>query len=166
VNQLFANPLVLFAATTKKTSSSGSATFLIFIVVIIAAAYFLFLRPNQQKAKRAREENSKISVGDTVVTIGGIVGRVEAINNDRVTVVSGESDATNGPAPTRLVMLRSAISRKEQSAVSEPEVEDETPAIEAGSHDDETHDDESSNGSGGSSWWPRAKKKAEGENSA
>lgn len=111
MNQLLALGPVLLAATSKKTTSSGSVTFLIFIVVIVGALYFLFLRPNQQKARRQREENAAISLGDRVVTIGGIVGTVEEMQNDRVVLVSGDAGG-DGIGPTRLVLLRSAIARK------------------------------------------------------
>jgi preprotein translocase subunit YajC len=112
VNLLSLAPL-LVAATTKKPTSSGSYTFLIFIVIVVVALYFLFLRPNQQKAKRAREENASIGVGDRVVTIGGIVGTIEEMHGDRVLLVSSNPgfDGAN-EEPTRLIMLRTAIARK------------------------------------------------------
>lgn len=122
---------VLVAATAKKTTSSGSYTFLIFIVIVVVALYFLFLRPNQQKAKRAREENASIGVGDRVVTIGGIVGTIEEMHGDRVLLVSSNPgfDGTTDE-PTRLILLRTAIARKvdvgpaPDAAAAEPETAD------------------------------------------
>jgi preprotein translocase YajC subunit len=101
----------LLGATTKKSSSNP--TFLIFILIVVAALYFLFLRPNQQKAKKMRQDNAAISVGDRVVSIGGIVGQIEAMEGDRVVLLTGDS-GTDGDdvAPTRLVLLRSAIARR------------------------------------------------------
>lgn len=122
MNQLLALGPALLAATSKKTTSSGSVTFLIFIVIVVAALYFLFLRPNQQKARRQREETSSISVGDRVVSIGGIVGTIEEMQNDRVVLVSGNVNG-DGIEPTRLVMLRTVIARKVDAgtAVNEDE---------------------------------------------
>lgn len=119
----------LIGATTTKKTSSSSVTFLIFIVIVVGALYFLFLRPNQQKARKQREDNSSISVGDRVVSIGGIVGRIEEIQNDRVVLLtggnpSGDADDTDG-LPTRLVMLRTAIARKVVDSTPVPGVDDE-----------------------------------------
>ena len=45
---------VVLAATSKKTTSGGSATFLIVLVLIGLVGYFLFLRPQQQKARKQK----------------------------------------------------------------------------------------------------------------
>jgi len=114
---------LLAATTTKKSSGSSSFTFIIFIVVIGAAGYFLLLRPQQQKQKRARAEQQQIAVGDEVLTIGGIVGTVLDIDNDRVTLITGVQDGDEGGAPgqpTRLVLVRNAIARKVEPVVHEP----------------------------------------------
>jgi preprotein translocase subunit YajC len=109
---LFALAPALFATATKaKTTSSGP--FLIFIVIVVAALYFLFLRPNQQRAKKARSENSSINVGDRVVSIGGIVGTIKEMEGDRVVLLTGNPEVESDDSqPTRLVLLRSAIARK------------------------------------------------------
>ena len=57
-------PLLL--ATTKKTTSSASPTLFIFIA-IAAAFYFLIYRPQQRKAKMAREVTKNYDVGDEVL---------------------------------------------------------------------------------------------------
>ncbi len=104
----------LLAAAAKSTSSSGT-TFIVFLVLIAVVGYFLLIRPQKQKQRRQREQQSAISVGDDVVTVGGIVGTVTALDADRVTIVSG-GDTVGFPAigsePTRLVLVRNAISRK------------------------------------------------------
>lgn len=116
---------LLLAASSKKTTSSSSASFLIVILVIGAAAYFFFLRPQQQKARRQRQQHQAYAVGDEVLTVGGIVGRVVALDDERVTILSGGADdlevVGGGVAaePTRLVLVRNAIARK-----VEPPVED------------------------------------------
>src|SRR5277367_4569782 len=45
----------------------------LFIIPII---YFLILRPQQQRVKQHKEMVENVRRGDTVVTAGGIVGRV------------------------------------------------------------------------------------------
>ena len=46
------------------------------LIFIMAIMYFLLIRPQQQQAKKLREKIENVRRGDTVVTAGGIVGRV------------------------------------------------------------------------------------------
>jgi preprotein translocase subunit YajC len=49
------------------------------ILFILPIMYFLVLRPQQQKMKQHREMIAKVARGDTVVTAGGIVGKVTRV---------------------------------------------------------------------------------------
>jgi preprotein translocase subunit YajC len=126
---------LLAASSGSKTGgSSSSTTFIIFLVLIAVVGYFLLIRPQKQKQRRQREQQQAIGVGDEVLTVGGIVGRVTAIDSDRVTILSGV-DTVGFPAmgtePTRLVLVRNAIARK---------VEPPVPDVTDMSDDDPTHD--------------------------
>ena len=46
------------------------------LIFIMGIMYFLLIRPQQQAAKKLREKIDAVRRGDTVVTAGGIVGRV------------------------------------------------------------------------------------------
>lgn len=46
------------------------------LIFIFAIMYFLMIRPQQQRAKQLREMVENVRRGDTVVTAGGIVGKV------------------------------------------------------------------------------------------
>jgi preprotein translocase subunit YajC len=46
------------------------------LIFIMGIMYFLLIRPQQQQAKKLREKINAVRRGDTVVTAGGIVGRV------------------------------------------------------------------------------------------
>jgi len=123
---------VVLAATTKKTTSGGSATFLIILVLLGLAGYFLFLRPQQQKARKQREVQSDIGVGDEVLTVGGIVGTVISIDSERVTIVTGaEPGSPAAEPPTRMVLVRNAIARKIEPTVA---AEDEPSESETDGH--------------------------------
>ena len=56
-------------------------------VGIIVIMYFLLIRPQQKKAKAHREMIGALRRGDTVVTAGGLVGRITRVRDeeDRVT---------------------------------------------------------------------------------
>ena len=51
---------------------------------ILVIFYFFMIRPQQQKQKKQKRFTESIKRGDQVVTIGGIHGRVSAIDNNTV----------------------------------------------------------------------------------
>jgi len=46
------------------------------LLAMFAVAYFLLLRPQQQRAKQLRNAIANVRRGDTVITAGGLVGKV------------------------------------------------------------------------------------------
>jgi preprotein translocase subunit YajC len=52
------------------------------IVLMFVIFYFLLLRPQQQRMKQHREMVANIRRGDTVVTSGGIIGKVTKVKDD------------------------------------------------------------------------------------
>ncbi|MGE3064471.1 MAG: preprotein translocase subunit YajC [Hyphomicrobiaceae bacterium] len=62
----------------------GSDAFvqLIPIALMFVIFYFLLLRPQQQRVKQHRELVANIRRGDTVVTGGGIIGKVTKVRDD------------------------------------------------------------------------------------
>ncbi|HVZ68089.1 MAG TPA: preprotein translocase subunit YajC [Rhizomicrobium sp.] len=57
------------------------------IIAIIAIMYFLMIRPQQQRMKQHREMVENVRRGDTVVTAGGIVGKVAKVKDDQEILV-------------------------------------------------------------------------------
>jgi preprotein translocase subunit YajC len=51
-------------------------------VLIFVIMYFLILRPQQQRVKQHREMVSALRRGDTVVTSGGLVGKISKVVDD------------------------------------------------------------------------------------
>jgi len=128
----------LAATAAKKTSANPFS--LIFIVVIVGAVYFLFLRPQQQRARRQREHTSSINVGDEVLTAGGIIGKVVEAHDDRLVIESGGADslASFGATPSRMVVVRSAITRKIEPPVADDDDDDDVE--DEDDHDENEHD--------------------------
>jgi preprotein translocase subunit YajC len=52
------------------------------IVAIFGIMYFLMIRPQQQRVKQHREMVDNVRRGDTVVTAGGIVGKVAKVKDE------------------------------------------------------------------------------------
>ena len=52
------------------------------LVLLFAIFYFLLIRPQQQRAKKHLEMVNAVRRGDSVVTAGGLVGRVAKVKGD------------------------------------------------------------------------------------
>lgn len=57
------------------------------IIFIFVVMYFLVIRPQQKKAKTHRAMISNIRRGDTVVTGGGLIGKISKVNDDNEVTV-------------------------------------------------------------------------------
>ncbi|HSZ75498.1 MAG TPA: preprotein translocase subunit YajC [Rhizomicrobium sp.] len=57
-------------------------TSMIPFIAILGIMYFLVFRPQQQRMKQLREAVDNVRRGDTVVTAGGIIGRVVKVKDE------------------------------------------------------------------------------------
>ena len=65
-------------------------TSIILIVVMIAVFYFLLIRPENKKKKKQQEMRDNLQVGDTVTTIGGVIGEIVYVSNDYLVMETSE----------------------------------------------------------------------------
>ncbi len=56
------------------------------LVLIFAVFWFLIIRPQTKRAKQHREMVAALKAGDEIVTQGGLLGRVVAVNDAFLTV--------------------------------------------------------------------------------
>ncbi|MBP3361487.1 MAG: preprotein translocase subunit YajC [Clostridia bacterium] len=59
------------------------------LILIFVLMYVIMIRPQKKKEKALKEKISKMKVGDKVVTIGGIMGKISKIKDDFVILESG-----------------------------------------------------------------------------
>ena len=52
------------------------------LIALIAIFYFLVIRPQQQRAKAHQAMVNAVKRGDTVVTAGGLIGKVAKVKDD------------------------------------------------------------------------------------
>ena len=62
---------------------------MIMIVVFIGLMYFLLIKPQKKKEKEIKSMRDSISVGDEIVTIGGICGKVVKTKEDTIVIQVG-----------------------------------------------------------------------------
>jgi len=77
--------MVFLTATTGAANYSG----IILMVIFIAFFYFFVIRPQKKKEKEIKEMRDNLKVGDEVITIGGIYGRIVKIKDEVVTIEVG-----------------------------------------------------------------------------
>ena len=68
----------------------GNTYSIVMLVVMLAIFYFLLIRPENKRKKKAEAMREGIKKGDTVTTIGGIVGRVVHANKDTLIIETSE----------------------------------------------------------------------------
>jgi preprotein translocase subunit YajC len=56
------------------------------IVAMFALAYVLLIRPQQRRVKQQRQLVSALEVGDEVVTVGGLLGRIVSLDEESAQV--------------------------------------------------------------------------------
>lgn len=74
---------------------------------IIALMYFFMIRPQRKQEKEVAKMRSSLEIGDTVTTIGGIIGIVTALKEDTVVIETGGDR-------TKIRFKRSAIAEVEK----------------------------------------------------
>lgn len=59
------------------------------MILVIVLLYFIMIRPQRKKEKELKAQIDAMKVGDKVVTIGGICGKVTKIKDNYVFIESG-----------------------------------------------------------------------------
>ena len=68
--------------------SSGGYSSIIMIVLMLVIFYLFLILPENKKKKKLNEMRSNLKVGDDIVTIGGMMGKVVHVTDDSVTFES------------------------------------------------------------------------------
>ena len=68
----------------------GGPYMIIMLVLFIAIFYFMILRPENKKKKDAEALRNSLHRGDKITTIGGIMGKIIDIKDDKIVIETGE----------------------------------------------------------------------------
>ncbi|MBM7701395.1 preprotein translocase subunit YajC [Metabacillus iocasae] len=77
------------------------------LLLMFAIFYFLLIRPQQKRQKAVQQMQSDLKKGDKVVTIGGMHGTVEALDESQVIIKSADG--------SKLTFDRAAIREVKES---------------------------------------------------
>jgi preprotein translocase subunit YajC len=89
-------------AQTAAPGFADFTTMLLPLLMIMVVFYFLLIRPQQRKMKEHQDMLSKVTRGDTIITNGGIVGKVNKVVDDRELLVEIADNV-------KVRMVRSAV---------------------------------------------------------
>ena len=112
-----------------------ATTNIILIVVLIAVMYFVMIRPQQKQEKKNKEMRESLKIGDEIVTIGGIVGKIVRITNDTIIFETSEDRvrievAKWAISTTGVQTEEQPVEKKEKKKAAEVPEEPEAPSAE------------------------------------
>ena len=64
-------------------ATGGPTSLIITVIAMIGIFYFMLIRPENKRKKEAEQLRSSVKVGDQVTTIGGIIGTVVNVKEDK-----------------------------------------------------------------------------------
>ena len=105
----------MFVTPAYAQGMGGSPDMLISIlpfVLIFVIMYFLIIRPQRATIKKRGEMLAAIRRGDTVVTGGGLVGKVTRVNDTEVEIDLGQN--------VRVTAVKSTLSQVGNPATAKP----------------------------------------------
>ncbi len=63
---------------------------LVMIVIMVAMVYFLMIRPENKRKKEAENMRNSLKKGDIITTIGGIMGKIVAVNDETIVIETSD----------------------------------------------------------------------------
>jgi preprotein translocase subunit YajC len=83
---MFSTPAYAQAAGAPAAGPEAFLLQLLPLLLILVVFYFLLIRPQQKRLKEHRDMIAGLRRGDTVVTSGGMIGKVSKVADDEVSV--------------------------------------------------------------------------------
>ena len=96
------------------------------LILLLVVMYFLLIRPQRKREKNINEMRSRVQVGDEIITIGGICGKVVKTKEESLVIQVGADKV-------KFEIMRWAVSKvveknERYAKQSEPEPEEEEEA--------------------------------------
>ena len=101
----------------------------IWLVVMIAIFYFMLIRPENKRKKQVKAMLEALKVGDSVTTIGGIIGKVLKVKDDKVCIEIGDRTQKH-PMTIKREAVASVVPCKKAKKEKDVELEETTETTE------------------------------------
>ena len=90
--------------------TGGLLSMLPMLIILIVFMYFIIIRPQTKRAKTHKELMSSLQVGDEIVTIGGILGVIDKIDDNYVVLtITGDSKVVIQKGAVATILPRGTI---------------------------------------------------------
>ena len=100
----------MFNFLTDAAGASMGST-VIMLVLMVAVFYFMLIRPENKRKKEAEAMRGAVKTGDKITTIGGIIGTVVNVKEDKI-VLETSADQV------RIELAKWAISSNETATAA------------------------------------------------
>ena len=104
-----------FLADAANPAAGGVST-IVMLLLMVGVFYFLMIRPENKRKKEAEQLRSNLKVGDEITTIGGIVGTVVSVKDEKF-VIETSADRV------RIELQKWALSTNETAVAAKKEAE-------------------------------------------
>ena len=86
------------------------------MILILVVFYFILIRPENKRKKEAEQMRNSLKVGDDITTIGGIVGTVVSVKDDKFVIETSADQVRIEFAKWALSTNDSAAARAQEEA--------------------------------------------------
>ena len=105
---------MLHFLTETPTNGMDMTSTIVMLLLMVGVFYFMLIRPENKRKKEAENLRSSLKVGDRITTIGGIIGTVVSIKDEKF-VIETSADQV------RIEFAKWALSTNETAAAAAQE---------------------------------------------
>ncbi len=85
----FAEPAATASEQAAVAGPGAMLSSLLLPILMLAVLYFIMIRPQRKRDKLTKEMLAGLLVGDKIITIGGIHGKIVAIKDENLVIETG-----------------------------------------------------------------------------
>lgn len=105
--------MLQFLEATPAAGMDMTST-IIMLLVMVGIFYFMLIRPENKRKKEAEATRNSLKVGDKITTIGGVMGTVVSVKEDKFVIETGADQV-------RVEFAKWAISTNDTAAAAAQE---------------------------------------------
>ena len=80
--------MLQFLESTADATGGGMYT-IVMLAIMVGIMYFLMIRPESKRKKEAEQMRNAMKIGDEIITIGGICGKIVHLKDDKFVIETG-----------------------------------------------------------------------------
>ena len=93
-------------------ANGGATSQIIMMLLIVIVFYFFMIRPQMKKQKETKKYIEALKAGDKILTIGGIYGTIQKMNDDGTIIMAIEDGS-------KMKISKNAVSQDATSSLNQ-----------------------------------------------